>query len=104
VRPDGAVIRWRAVAVLEGWAERWGCAFMGWDDALLHPARTPGPHPGGATGFAGVDVGVPDLSLARAWIGGAVPPAVALHEGSPTGPFGVTLAPLDGPLAVEVGA
>jgi Glyoxalase-like domain len=102
VRPDGAVIRWRAVGVNEAWVEPWRCAFMAWADPVRHPARTPEPHPCGATGFAGVDVGVPDLGLARAWIGGVPPSAVVLHEGSGTGPFGVTIATPDGPLPVDV--
>jgi hypothetical protein len=102
VRPDGSVIRWRAVGVGESWLEPWRCAFMAWDDPVLHPARTPAPHPCGATGFKGVDVGVPDSGKARAWIGGAPPPGVALHEGSATGPFNVSIATPDGPLPVDL--
>ena len=102
VRPDGAVIRWRAVGVHEAWVEPWRCAFMAWEDPVRHPARTPEAHPCGATGFAGVDVGAPDVAHARAWIGGPVPAAVVLHEGSATGPFAVALATPDGPLVVEI--
>lgn len=103
VRPDGAVIRWRAVGVNQAWGEPWRCAFMAWEDPVLHPARTPDVHPCGATGFACVDVGVPDEARALAWIGGAPPPAVALHEGSTAGAFAVTLATPAGPLPVEPG-
>jgi hypothetical protein len=102
VRPDGAVIRWRAVGVNEAWVDPWRCAFMAWEDPVRHPARTPEPHPCGATGVAAVEVGVPDAGRARAWIGGAVPRAVVLHEGSATGPFAATIATPDGPLPVEV--
>src|SRR5829696_2803904 len=102
VRPDGAVIRWRAVGVPQAWLEPWRCAFMAWEDPVRHPARAPEPHPCGATGFARVDVGVPDAARARAWIGGAPPPAVALHEGSGSGPFAVTIATPEGPLPVEL--
>jgi len=102
VRPDGAVIRWRAVGVPQAWLEPWRCAFMAWEDPVRHPARAPEPHPCGATGFARVDVGVPDAARARAWIGGPPPPAVALHEGSGSGPFAVTIATPEGPLPVEL--
>jgi Glyoxalase-like domain len=102
VRPDGAVVRWRAVGVNEAWDEPWRCAFMAWDDPVLHPARSPHAHPCGATGFDRVDVGVPDEGAARGWIGGAPPPAVALHEGAAAGPLAVTLATPAGPLPVEV--
>src|SRR5215204_3343511 len=64
VRPDGAVIRWRAVGVPQAWLEPWRCAFMAWEDPVRHPARTPEPHPCGATGFARVAVGVPDRAEA----------------------------------------
>jgi Glyoxalase-like domain len=102
VRPDGAVIRWRAVGVNQAWDEPWRCAFMAWDDPVRHPARTPDAHPCGATGFARVDVGAPDAGLVRAWIGDAPPPAVILHEGTGSGPFAVALATPAGPLPVEV--
>ena len=102
VRPDGAVIRWRAVGVPESWLEPWRCAFMAWEDPVLHPARSPEPHPCGATGFAGVDVGVPEVARAQAWMGGPSPRAVVLHEGSATGPFAVTIATPDGPLPVDL--
>ena len=103
VRPDGAVIRWRAVGVPESWLEPWRCAFMAWEDPVRHPARTPEPHPCGATGLARVTVGVPDRHEAQAWIGGPPPPAVALQEGSDRGPIAVTIATPDGELPVEVG-
>ena len=103
IRPDGAVIRWRAVGVPEAWLEPWRCAFMAWEDPVRHPARAPDPHPSGATGFARVAVGVPDLEKARALVGGAALPAVFLHEGSASGPFAVTIATPDGELPVEVG-
>lgn len=103
VRPDGEVIRWRAVGVNEAWAEPWRCAFMAWDDPSRHPARTAERHPCGATGFARVEVGVPDGGRARAWVGGAVPAGVVLHEGAAAGPFAVSVATPDGPLPVDPG-
>ena len=102
LRPDGAVVRWRAVGVNEAWAAPWRCAFMAWDDPVRHPARSVGPHPCGATGFARVDVGVPDEGALRAWIGGPVPSGVGLHQGGGVGPFAVALATPEGPLPVEV--
>jgi hypothetical protein len=102
-RPDGAVIRWRAVGVAQAWAEPWRCAYMSWEDSALHPARTgSAPHPNGATGFARVEVGVPDAGALRAWIGGAPPPPVVLRQGAPAGPFGVAIATPDGELPVEL--
>jgi hypothetical protein len=101
VRPDGAVVRWRAVGVNEAWAEPWRCAFLAWEDPGRHPAHTPGPHPCGATGFARVDVGVPEPSLVRAWAGGPPPPAVQLHEGAASGPFSLAVATPGGPLPVD---
>ena len=103
MRPDGAVIRWRAVGVNQAWDEPWRCAFLAWDDPVRHPARTPGAHPCGATAFARVDVGVPDPALVRAWVGGPPPPAVVLHEGAAAGPFAVELATPGGPVPVDVG-
>ncbi len=103
VRPDGQVVRWRAVGVNEAWAEPWRCAFMSWADPDLHPARTPVRHPSGATGFAGLEVGVPDEGSLRTWVGGALPAAVTLHEGGVPGPLAVSLVTPDGPLPVDPG-
>jgi hypothetical protein len=102
VRPDGAVVRWRAVGVNEAWASPWCCAFMAWSDPSLHPARTAAPHPCGATGLARVDVGVPEPTQVRAWVGAPPPPAVHLHEGATAGPFAIAVATPAGPLPVEV--
>ncbi len=103
VRPDGAVIRWRAVGVDQAWDEPWRCAFMAWEDPVLHPARIPEAHPCGATGFARVDVGVPGQATARGWIGGAPPPTVVLYEDAAAGALAVMLATPAGPLPVDVG-
>ena len=76
VRPDGAVIRWRAAGVDEAWPEPWRSAFMAWDEPALHPARLVRPHPNGATGFR-LEVAVPDGADAVGWLGGPVPDGVS---------------------------
>jgi hypothetical protein len=84
-RPDGAVITWRSVAVDDAWHQSWRCAFMAWDDPSLHPARTEVIHPNGATGFARLDVEVPDEAQARAWWGDGAPADVVVKVGDHPG-------------------
>lgn len=83
--PDGTVIRWRSVAVDQAWHESWRSAFMAWDDPHLHPARTVLSHPNGATGFARLEVEVPDEGAALDWLGGRVPEGVVLTVGDRPG-------------------
>jgi hypothetical protein len=84
-RPDGTVITWRSVAVDDAWDQSWRSAFMAWDDPSLHPARTDVTHPNGATGFARLDVEIPDEAAARHWWGGAIPSDVVLEVGDRPG-------------------
>jgi hypothetical protein len=84
-RPDGTVITWRSVAVDDAWDQSWRSAFMAWDDPSLHPARTDVIHPNGATGFARLDVEIPDEAAALAWWDGAVPAGVVLEVGDHPG-------------------
>ena len=100
VRPDGAVVRWQAVGVDQAWDEPWRAAFMAWEDPMLHPARSMSAHPNGATGFAALDVEVPDLDDALAWLGGAVPEGVELAVGPHVGPRRLMLATPAGALPV----
>jgi hypothetical protein len=87
IRPDGGVVRWRSVGVNESWVESWKCAFMNWSDPRTHPARTAVAHPCGATGFAQLDVGVPNDRAIRAWTGHASPDDVAFRTGGRPGPI-----------------
>jgi len=91
VRPDGTVVRWRAVGVNEAWAEPWRCAFMAWDDPSLHPGRGDVGHRCRATGFAVLEVNVPDDPSMRTWLGGGPPPAVVTRPAEPTGPVRVVV-------------
>jgi hypothetical protein len=75
-RPDGTVIRWRAVGVDEAWNEPWRCAYMAWDDPALHPGGGAVDHPNGATGLGTLEVGVPSVEAPRAWTGAAELPGV----------------------------
>jgi hypothetical protein len=84
-RPDGTEVTWRSVAVDVAWDEPWRCAFMAWDDPATHPGRTEVARGNGATGFARLDVVVPDMATAMTWLGGQVPAAVALQVGEPPG-------------------
>jgi hypothetical protein len=58
---------------------------MSWDDPALHPAHRHFAHPNGATGFARLDVTVPDEQAAVDWLGGAVPTTVNLRTASGSG-------------------
>ena len=100
VRPDGATVRWRSAGVDAAWAEPWRCAFMAWDDPALHPARFTSAHPNGATGFAALDVEVPDRPAALAWIGGDPPDGVTLLPGTDAGPRRLTVSIPAGLIAV----
>jgi hypothetical protein len=100
VRPDGRTITWQSVGVDESWAEPWRCAFMAWDDPELHPARAVSAHANGATGFAQLEVVVPDVDAAVDWLGGPAPPGLVLREGADTGPRALTIAGVSGPIAV----
>jgi hypothetical protein len=99
VRPDGTVVAWRSVGVDTAWAEPWRCAFMAWDDLSRHPARSAAPHPNGATGFARLDVQVPDLPALLDWLGGRVPSGVTVAAGE-KGPCLLLLDTPAGPLSV----
>lgn len=98
--PEGTTVRWRSVAVDTAWREPWRCAFMTWDDPDDHPARTPLPHPNGATGFARLEVEVPDMRAALDWLGGTVPPGVVMTEGAQPGVRGLFLSCPDGDVQV----
>lgn len=100
VRPDGRTITWQSVGVDESWAEPWRCAFMAWDDPALHPARTAVTHANGASGFAQLEVVVPDADAAVAWLGGPPPPGLGLQKGTDAGPRALTIATPSGPIAV----
>ena len=75
-RPDGRRVRWRSVGVDESWPEPWRCAYMSWDDPALHPGATGADHPNGARGLGALEVVVPDVAGARAWLGGEPPAGV----------------------------
>jgi len=83
--PDGTAVTWRSVAVDTAWAEPWRCAFMAWDNPRTHPARAEVAHPNGATGFARLDVEVPDMPTALGWLGGRVPPGIEMGVGAQPG-------------------
>jgi len=100
VLPDGTDVAWRSVAVDTAWAEPWRCAFMTWDDPERHPARTALVHPNGATGFSRLDVVAPDRALALDWLGGEIPPGVAMTLGSPPGVRSLTLSSPGGEIPI----
>jgi hypothetical protein len=100
---DGTVVRWRCVGVDASWHEPWRCAFMVWDDPDMHPARMDDTtHANGATGFATLDVDVPDRQPLLDWLGGRVPEMVSVSEGSGAGPTGLLLACPNGELPVPI--
>jgi hypothetical protein len=89
---DGTVVRWRSVGVDAAWDEPWRCAFLAWDDPVLHPARAGGAdHANGTTGFARLEVEVPDRRSLAHWVGGSVPEGVAVSVGPGSGPTGLFL-------------
>ncbi len=98
---DGTQVRWRSVGVDEAWDEPWRCAFMAWDDPDLHPARADGVvHANGATGFARLDLDVPDVASLSTWLGGDVPDGVNVRGGGDTGPVALFLASPSGEILV----
>lgn len=102
VLPDGTVVRWRSVGVDAAWDEPWCCAFLAWDDPLLHPARAIAVvHANGATGFARLELSVPDGRSLAAWVGGPVPEGVAVSVGAGSGPTGLFLRCPAGDLAIS---
>jgi hypothetical protein len=100
VRPDGTVVTWRSVAVDTAWLEPWRCAFMAWDDPVTHPARLLKAHPNGSTGFARLEVVVPDIGAAHEWLGGGCPPGVVMEVGPEPGPSSLCLSSPDGEIPV----
>jgi hypothetical protein len=101
---DGTAVRWRGVAVDASWHNPWRCAFMAWDDPDLHPARADGVlHANGATGFARLDVGVPERQPLLDWMGGAVPDGVTISPvppGSAPGPTELVLSSPTGEIPI----
>lgn len=69
VRPDGTLLRWRAVGVDEAWDAPWRCAYMTWDDPGHHPGSSAVAHPNGAAGLGTLEVAAPDVEAARHWTG-----------------------------------
>ena len=100
VLPDGTTVSWRSVAVDASWYEPWLCSFMAWDDPTTHPAHAHASHPNGATGFARLGVVVPDMPAALRWLGGHIPPGVALEEGPDPGMRELHLASPAGEIAI----
>ena len=98
---DGTEVRWRAVAVDASWHQPWRCAFMAWDDPDLHPARADGVvHANGATGFARLDLDVPDAASLSTWLGGDVPDGVTVCGQGDCGPTALFLASPSGEILV----
>jgi hypothetical protein len=100
IRPDGTAVTWRSVAVDTAWSEPWRCAFMAWDDPATHPARLFTAHPNGATGFARVEVVVPDMGSALEWMDGQIPPGVVMAVGPEPGPVSLRLTSPDGEIPI----
>ena len=100
VLPDGRAVTWRSVAVDAAWSEPWRCAFMAWDSVDLHPARAPAAHRNGATGFARLDVVVPDMAMALDWLGGPAPPGVVMQTGPQSGPIRLWLSSPSGDIPI----
>jgi len=100
VRPDGTTITWRSVAVDTAWSQPWRCAFMAWDNLDTHPARAPAVHPNGATGFARLDVVVPDMAEALEWLGRSVPVGLVMEVGPRPGPAGLSLSSPGGDIPI----
>lgn len=70
-RLDGAEVRWLGAGIEDPARAPWLPFFIAWDvPPELHPARMEAPpHPSGALGIAGVEVGG-DAETLRAWLGG----------------------------------
>jgi hypothetical protein len=101
LRPDGTTVTWRSVAVDTAWKEPWRCAFMAWDDPTTHPARATVTHRNGATGFARLDVVVPDMTVASQWLNGQMPPGVVVEEGAQPGIRMLSLSSPSGDIPVD---
>lgn len=101
VLPDATTVTWRSVAVDTAWAEPWRCAFMSWDNPDTHPACAPVVHRNGATGFARLDVVVPDRDLAFEWLGGPAPPGVVMETGPRPGPVRLLLSSPSGDIPIS---
>lgn len=101
LRPDGTTLTWRSVAVDTAWKDPWRCAFMTWDDPTTHPARTLVSHRNGATGFARLDVVVPDMAVATQWVNGQIPSAVTMEAGMHPGIRTLSLASPRGDIPVD---
>jgi len=73
---------------------------MAWDDPATHPARPGGRHRNGATGFARLEVAVPEGADAITWLGGTVPAGVVLRPGLGTdvGPRALVMESPAGPI------
>ncbi|HEY5026377.1 MAG TPA: VOC family protein [Acidimicrobiales bacterium] len=98
---DGTTVRWRCVAVDASWEAPWRCAFMVWDDAQLHPARLGDVvHRCGATGFARLELHVPDPVALSGWLGADPPQGVDVRVGGDTGPTALLLASPSGEIRV----
>lgn len=100
VLPDGTTIRWRCVAVDAAWDEPWRCAFMVWDDPDHHPGRPGTVHRNGATGFARLEVHVPDRGQLLAWLGDDVPEELTISLGAEAGPRALFLASPEGEIPI----
>ena len=100
-RPDGHTVGWRSVGVDEAWDEPWRCAFMAWDDPDLHPAHADGVvHANGATGFARLELDVPDTISLSTWLGADPPDAVNVCVGGDAGPSRFFLASPSGEIPI----
>ena len=71
-RPDGAEVRWRGAGFDDPARPLWLPFFIAWDmpDELLPGRAEAPPHPCGAAGIEGVEVGG-DPDTLRAWLGGS---------------------------------
>jgi hypothetical protein len=100
VLPDGTTIRWRCVGVDAAWSEPWRCAFMVWDDPDHHPGRPRTIHRNGATGFARLEVEVPDREPLLAWLGDEPPAELTISVGTDAGPRALFLASPEGDIPI----
>jgi hypothetical protein len=99
IRPDRESVRWRAVGVDEAWAQPGRCAFMTWDDPLLHPARRSKRHPNGAVGFATLEVNADEEEL-LSWLGERLPDKVEVRTAPVPGPAKLSVSTPTGVLEV----
>jgi hypothetical protein len=80
-RPDGAEVRWRGAGFDDPARPPWLPFFIAWDvpDELLPGRAEAPPHPSGAAGIEGVDVGG-DPDTLRAWLGGSDLPIAVVGD------------------------